>query len=169
MMVRKLVALGVVLFSAACSSASNVPASASPSATPPGSERGGPATNVSAAPYAPASAEASAPNTGHEEAPPQAAPFLDLLRAAKTSDVIGFKAAYAKRIREDASQSDWQKNVSEARDNLKKAFGDYEARDFAFTYAGDASKGVLSIAHKKDKPLALKVIAEDGDWKIDER
>jgi hypothetical protein len=43
-----------------------------------------------------------------------------VLKAAKDSDVAGFKNAYSKEIREDKGQRDWQKNLKEAQVNTNK-------------------------------------------------
>lgn len=101
--------------------------------------------------------------------PPEASPVIAVLKAAKDSDVAGFKNAYSKRIREDKSQGDWDKNLKEAQANIKKQFGDYELKDFSFTFAGDKEKGKVSLSHKGKEAFPLSVIKEGDKWKVDER
>jgi len=50
--------------------------------------------------------------------PRAAAPVIAMLKAAKDSDVAGFKNAYSKEIREDKGQGDWKKNLQEAQVNM---------------------------------------------------
>ncbi len=151
MMTRKLGRLGFALVLTACGSASGTTASANSSA---------PAASTSAS---------AATDSLSATAPPQALPFLAVIRAAKASDAVSFKATYSKHIQDDTDQSDWTKNVGEAHANLERLCGNCDPADFTFTYAGDASHGVLSIAPKNKEPLQLKVVAEGTAWKIDER
>ena|SRR5580765_2403606 len=101
--------------------------------------------------------------------PREAAPVIALLKAAKDSDVVGFRNAYSKEIREDKGQGDWQKNLKEAQVNMNKLFGDYQVRDFSFTFAGDSEKGKVTLSHKGREAFPLKVIKEGNTWKVDER
>ena len=101
--------------------------------------------------------------------PPEAAPVIAVLKAARSSDVAGFKNAYSKRIREDRGQGDWEKNVKEAQVNMKKLFGDYQLNDFSFTFAGDTEKGKVTLSHKGKEAFPLNVIKEGDKWKVDER
>src|SRR6185295_6143552 len=80
--------------------------------------------------------------------PREAAPVIAMLKAAKDSDVAGFKNAYSKDIQEDKGQGDWKKNLTEAQVNMKKLFGDYQLSDFSFTFAGGSEKGKVTLFHK---------------------
>ena len=101
--------------------------------------------------------------------PPEAASVIAVLKAAKRSDVAGFKNAYSKPIREDKGQGDWEKNLKEAQVNMKKLFGDYQLNDFSFTFAGDREKGKVTLSHKGKEAFPLSVIKEGDMWKVDER
>jgi hypothetical protein len=101
--------------------------------------------------------------------PREAAPVIAMLKAAKDTDVAGFKNAYSKEIREDKGQGDWKKNLQEAQVNMNKLFGDYQLRDFSFTFAGDRGKGKVTLSHKGREAFPLNVIKEGDTWKIDER
>ncbi len=105
----------------------------------------------------------------NNKSPRQAAPIIAVLKAVKAADIKSFRNAYCQRIHEDTNQGDWEKNLKEAQGNLKKLFGDYELKDFAFTFAGDAYEGKVSIRHKGKKSVALAVVREAGEWKINER
>jgi hypothetical protein len=104
-----------------------------------------------------------------DKTPPEAAPLIAVLEAAKASDAAAFKKAYSKRLREDKVQGDWEKNVKEAQANMKKLFGDYQLKDFSFTFAGDKEKGKVTLSHKGKEAFALNVIKEGDEWKLDER
>jgi len=101
--------------------------------------------------------------------PPEAAPVIAVLKAAKGSSIAGFKNAYSKRIREDKDQGDWQKNLKEAQVNTKKLFGDYHLSDFSFTFSGDREKGKVTLFYKGKEAFPLSVIKEGEKWKVDER
>ena len=108
-------------------------------------------------------------HTKQTKAPREEAPIIALLNAVKASDLNGFRNAYSKRIREDAEQGDWESNLKEAQNSLKRMYGDYQLEEFAFTFAGDKEKGKVSLSHKGKDPIALAVVKEDGQWKVDMR
>jgi hypothetical protein len=101
--------------------------------------------------------------------PREAAPVIAVLKAAKASDVAGFRNAYSRRIREEKDQSDWEKNLKEAQVNMKRQFGDYQLNDFRFTFAGDSEKGKVTLSHKGREAFPLNVLKEGDKWKVDER
>jgi len=101
--------------------------------------------------------------------PREAAPVIAMLKAAKDSDVAGFRNAYSKEIREDKSQGDWNKNLKEAQVNMNKLFGNYQLSEFSFTFAGDGQKGKVTLSHKGRQAFPLNVIREGDTWKVDER
>lgn len=101
--------------------------------------------------------------------PPQAAPVIALLKAAKGADTAAFKNAYSRPIREDKDQGRWGGNLKEAQVNLKKLFGDYYLNDFSFTFSGDSEKGKVTLFHKGKEAFPLRVIKEGEKWKVDER
>ena len=68
-----------------------------------------------------------------------------------------------------SSRETWESNLKEAQGNLKRRYGDYKLEEFAFTFTGDEERGNISISHKGNKPIALAVVKEDGQWKIDTR
>ena len=97
------------------------------------------------------------------------APVVAILEAAKNSDTRMFKEAYSKRIQQEGQQSDWSKNLEEAKATMKQKFGDYQLSDFGFTFEGDELKGKLGIAFKGRQQFTLAIVKEDGVWKLDER
>jgi hypothetical protein len=109
------------------------------------------------------------PGAQKVKSPPEAAPVIAVLKAVKESDVKAFKNAYSKRIREDKDQGDWDKNLKEAQDNIRKMYGDYQLGDFTFTFDGDEEMGKVSFTHKNGKQLDLDVIKEGKEWKVDKR
>lgn len=101
--------------------------------------------------------------------PPEAAPVIAVLKAAKGSNTAGFKNAYSRPIREDQDQGRWESNLKEAQVNLKKLFGDYQLNDFSFTFFGDREKGKVTLFHKGKEAFPLNVLKEGKEWKVDER
>jgi hypothetical protein len=101
--------------------------------------------------------------------PREAAPVIAMLKAAKDSDVAGFRNAYSRDIREDKDQGDWEKNLKEAQVNMTKLFGNYRLDDFRFAFAGDSEKGKVTLSHKGREAFPLNVIKEGNTWKVDER
>ena len=104
-----------------------------------------------------------------DKMPREARPVFAVLKAMKASNAKEFRNAYSQRIRDDKNQGDWGKNLKEGQSNLKKLYGDYELKDFGFTFAGDSGKGEVTIVHKGNKSVALEVIKEHGAWKLNER
>ena len=94
-------------------------------------------------------------------------PFINMLKAVETSDIEKFKRSYAKDVREDEDQNDWKKNISEARANIRKIFGDVKYDDFTFKFDEDKSK--LGIIHKGKLVFWIGISKEDGLWKLNER
>ena len=95
--------------------------------------------------------------------------MLAVLEAAKAGDLSTFKNAYSSRIRDDAAQGDWSKNLAEARANLTRMFGDYRLDDFGFAFTGGGERGRLTLSYKGQPQFDLAVVREDGAWKLDER
>jgi len=107
--------------------------------------------------------------TAQDQRALEAAPLLAVLEAAKTGDLATFKNAYSRRIRDDAAQGDWARNLAEAQANLTRMFGDYRLADFAFAFAGGSERGRVTLSYKGQPQFDLAVIREDGNWKLDER
>jgi hypothetical protein len=101
--------------------------------------------------------------------PPEAAPVIAVLKAAKDSNVAGFRNAYSRRIREDTDQGDWEKNLKEAQVNMKRVFGDYHLNDFSFMFSGDREKGKVTLFQNGKEAFPLNVIKEGDKWKVDVR
>ena len=102
-----------------------------------------------------------------EEKIKQAIPFVNMLRAAEESDVEGFKYCYSKRIREDQVQSDWKANIIEATQKIRELFGNIRYEDFSFEFVKESSK--LEVFYNGISMFKIKVIQENGTWKLDER
>ena len=97
----------------------------------------------------------------------QSVPFMNMLKAAEQSNIKKFKSSYSKRIREDKEQSDWQANILEAKKNVKKMFGDI--KDDNFTFKFDKEKSKLEVFYNGKSIFKIKVIQENGTWKLNER
>ena len=97
----------------------------------------------------------------------QSIPFMNMLKAAEQSDIKKFKFSYSKQIRENKQQNDWQANIAEAKKNIKKLFGDI--KDDNFTFKFDKEKSKLKVFYKEELVCQIKVIQENGIWKLNER
>jgi hypothetical protein len=95
--------------------------------------------------------------------------MVAILEAAKNSNIRMFKEAYSKRIQQEDQQSDWAKNLQDAKATMNQKFGDYQLSDFKFTFEGDEVKGKLDVTFKGTQQFALAIVREDGVWKLDER
>jgi len=104
-----------------------------------------------------------------DDTPREASPVIAMLKAAKASDLDGFRSAYCRRIREDPEQGDWEKNLTQAQASLKRMYGEYQIKEFAFTFTGDEKKGKVAVSHQGKESIVLDVINEDGHWKINQR
>ena len=111
------------------------------------------------------------PTTPGETAPiaTEAVPVAAMLYAAEASDLNGFRNAYSSRIREGEEQANWEENLKEARDNVKRLLGNHKIDELTFTFTGNKENGEVSIVSKVKVLVTLKVIREGDKWKIDER
>ena len=97
----------------------------------------------------------------------QSIPFMNMLKAAEQSDIKKFKFSYSKQIRENKEQNNWQANIAEAKKNIKKMFGDI--KDDNFTFKFDKEKSKLKVFYNEKSIFKIKVIQENGIWKLNER
>lgn len=111
---------------------------------------------------------------------PEARPVYALFKAIKQNDVELFKSAYSERMKaefmeEEDFKGDWQNVLGYYSKVMKEGilngggFGDYELKDFSFTYTGTDTEGEITIIFKGEENGDLSVIKEGESWKIDEK
>jgi len=102
------------------------------------------------------------------------APVIAVLQAVQNSDVVAFKNAYSKRIREANDHDDWEKTLKNVRATMTKQWGDFQVikesdfkvKDFDFGFTGTTGCGTVTLKHK-GKGFSVAVIQEGDNWKID--
>jgi hypothetical protein len=99
---------------------------------------------------------------------PQAAPIIAVLKAAKASDVVGFKNAYSIKIQEDTSLN-WQHHMQQCHAEMQKKFGDYRLADFTYKFVGGSEMGDVTAYYMGNMALNLQVSREGDAWKVGKR
>jgi hypothetical protein len=99
-----------------------------------------------------------------DPSPPQAKPFTDFLQAIKSGDADQFRDCQSKSTRE--SNQPWAEKLKEAKGSLTRRYGDYDISKFTCTFAGDESKGDLTVTYPGHEPIKLKVVKEGDNWKL---
>ena len=96
--------------------------------------------------------------------PPQVKPFTDFLEAIKAGDADKFRDCQSKSTRE--SNQPWTQKLKEAKASLTRRYGDYDISKFTCTFAGEESKGDLTVTYPGHDPIKLKIVKEVDDWKL---
>jgi serine/threonine protein kinase len=99
---------------------------------------------------------------------PKAKPLIQLIEAVRASDADAFRAVFIQTIRED--HQPWDEKLNEAKEKVKRLFGDTRPAQMTFTYDGDDTKGILTV-HLKDEaadavPFQVPVAKEGDAWKL---
>jgi hypothetical protein len=103
----------------------------------------------------------------------RARPFVTLLFAAQTGDLNAFKSVYSQGVHQQVrGEDDWKFGLRAVGAQFKERLGDLKLNDLRFTFKGDESSGRLFLAGNARNAFpgaGLKVIKEDGEWKLDEK
>jgi hypothetical protein len=102
------------------------------------------------------------------ELAPQVRPVFTWLTAVKAGDQELFKTAVSERLQAQFEKSGWDQVVGKYQESFTQVFGDYKVGDFTLGFEGGADEGTVSVKHPKMEPPGLRVIKENGAWKIDE-
>ena len=98
----------------------------------------------------------------------QSKPFQNVLLSLQTESVSLFVESFTDRIVGDEKDSQvWLDRIKEGHEKMTQRFGNYELSDF--TYKFDKEKSKLVIFYKGEEQFKMKVIKEDGKWKLDEK
>jgi hypothetical protein len=96
----------------------------------------------------------------------QSTPFENVLTSMKSDSSSLFMSCFSERIvdGEDDAQV-WSSRLDEGKEKFKKRFGDFEVADFSYEFKIEESK--LVIYFKKERQFEMKVVQENGVWKLD--
>ena len=98
---------------------------------------------------------------------PQAQPFASVLKAIDNNSEILFKNAFSTKVQMDKKDTlSWNERLSKAREKFKSKFNNYTSKDFSFGFSQLDSK--LIVNFKGNEMFRMKVLQENGDWKLDE-
>lgn len=101
----------------------------------------------------------------------QGQPVYRWFKAVQTGDQELLKSVFSERIRKSHETTGWDKMMKTYQDVFKKDFGDYKLADLRFTFSGkaDATTGTISIRVNGKDHDGLRMIKENGEWKVNER
>ena len=98
---------------------------------------------------------------------PQAEPFENTLISIKNNSIELFKESFSERIHNEKTDSlSWKEKLKVAEKTLKLEFGELSPNDFSYEF--DVKGSTLIITHKTEEPFRMKVVMENGTWKLDE-
>ncbi len=98
---------------------------------------------------------------------PQTKPFENFLISVKEDSTDLFKNSFSERIHNENNDTlTWDERLIVTKDKLKMEYVDVNPKDFSFEF--DKYESDLIIMHKSSEPFRMKVIMENGSWKLDE-
>lgn len=102
--------------------------------------------------------------------PPQALPIDNLLRALETSNFVLYQSAYSSRYRAkypaEFDKLNWKKTREEEFSFYYDAVGVKSRKGLEYKFAGDDSKGFVSIRQRGKQLTNIYVVKENDQWKI---
>ena len=101
--------------------------------------------------------------------PSQAQPVFTWLQAVKIGDEELLILVFSERMKRILEEDGWNYMLKQYQEVFRDDFGDYEMDEFTFEFNGDMNKGEVFMIHKEVKNGGLRVIKEEGSWKVDER
>ena len=84
-------------------------------------------------------------------------------------DVGLFKIVFSSRMRIVFAKEGWEETLKTYVKLFAEEFGDYDLADFEYGYEGDDDHGEVLVSFQGKRHGPLKVIKEDGAWRVDER
>lgn len=106
--------------------------------------------------------------TQAEEIIPQAKPVANWVKAANDNDVDLLKSVFSARMVKMLELRGWDEVLVLYRKEFPKQFGSMELKDFEFGYFGKDATGEVEVAVKKKKLGRIRVVLENGEWKVNE-
>lgn len=92
------------------------------------------------------------------------------IEAVCNQDVESFKECYSKTYREIFSEQGWDDVLREYRDGFENYGLSFDIRDYTFSFKGTDKAGEVLIHFKGQlQGDPLRVIKEEGSWKVNER
>jgi len=61
----------------------------------------------------------------------------------------------------------WMSRLNEGKEKFDNRFGDFELTDFSYQY--EAAESKLVIYYKNEAQFKIRVVNENGIWKLDEK
>jgi|SRR6185437_16266161 len=101
--------------------------------------------------------------------PPQAVPVYNMLKATETFDARLFKSVWCSGTLKMWSAwgvKDYEATVREWHRAYRKTYGKYDLRSLTYSYQGDESSGIVTIAYHGKERDGLIVVREAGAWKL---
>jgi len=103
------------------------------------------------------------------QVPPQAQPVAALLKAVRTQDPQLLKTVFSTNLRKEMELQGLESVLKVYERVFEDQFGKYDPGDFRFQYQGDADEGKVFVLYQGKRAPGLRVIREEGGWKVDER
>lgn len=98
---------------------------------------------------------------------PQADPFENILVSIKNNSTNLFKNSFSERVHnEDNDNLTWAERLKVTKNRMELEFGELNPSDFSYDF--DKKKSKLIVRHKTNEPFRMKVVMENGNWKLDE-
>ncbi len=98
---------------------------------------------------------------------PQAEPFENTLISIKNNSINLFKNSFSERVlNEDSDSLTWNERLKVAESRMESEFGELNPNDFSYEF--EENKSILIVKHKTKEPFRMKVVMENGYWKLDE-
>jgi hypothetical protein len=98
---------------------------------------------------------------------PQAEPFENTLISIKNNSTNLFKNSFSERVHnEDNDSLTWNERLKVAESRMELEFGELNPNDFSYEF--EEKESILIVTHKTNEPFRMKVVMENGDWKLDE-
>jgi hypothetical protein len=99
----------------------------------------------------------------------QAKPIITLLKCVKEKDERQLESVFSEKLRVEFAKRGWDKVLQEYEAEFNKELGEYTMDDFAYEFSGDEETGEVSLTFKGKKFPGLRVVNENGEWKMNER
>lgn len=97
----------------------------------------------------------------------QAVPFENLVIAIKTDSTSLFSKSFSLRVHNENNDTlNWNERMFAAKEVFKSEYTELNTDDFTYEFDNKYSK--LIVKHKMNDPFKLKVVFENGEWKLDE-
>jgi hypothetical protein len=98
----------------------------------------------------------------------QSTPFENVLTSMKSDSASLFMNCFSERIVDgEDDEKVWMSRLNEGKEKFEKRFGHFELTDFSYEYEATESK--LVIYYKSEKQVKMRVVNQDGIWKLDEK